>query len=626
MSGRGSIWQRAKTTAVAAALAAAMLSSAPAFAQQPDPYRERARLADLKEIDWSSPGAARYPIKLPQPVAEHVWEHPGSVASVNFSPDARIAVTGSWKEGRAYDVVTGKQLHTFEPKRPSYVIIAAVSPDGQWVFTGSGDGTTRQWDIRTGEMKREWGHWKDVEDLDFSPGGGRYVATTAADRTAKLWDRESGDKILEMPHDATVLPLDFTPDGLKLMTGSMDNFARLWDLRTGQPIHKWQHEGQVGAVEVSPDGKHGLSGSADGTARLFDIATGAELRRWTHDGNVLDVHFSPDGRLAVTAGGGGGAKVWDVANGEPVQTLKHDGIVSFARFTPDGRYVLTGSRDNTAVLWVAETGEKRATFPHGDGVRAVAFSPDGRLALTGSFDKKARLFDLGRYFDLPRTAGYFRARFGQILDYNIAQYIGPPPVQPVIHPQGENERESAYRRRITAETALWVTKQKEYAEKRRTFPVWRRNQILEYAFYSVFGTPLVKDVKHDATDGKVVVVIGSSSAVAGGVDRHLVLEETVPPENAAAMKSVLMAGTPYVRLAFENGALRFASAYVDAGGRAYEGRFVDDKNSFEVLRVEEVPAEKKAPLAAEPPATAEKPAGGKAAPESGQRPSQPLSR
>ena len=575
-------WKDRLSSRIALTALATLIATGSA-AQQVDPYAERSRLLQLKEIVWSEAAASRYPVKLPVPAKEHVWEHLGSVASVNFSPDAQVAVTGSWKEGRAYNVESGELLHTFKPKRPSYVIIAAVAPDGKTSFTGAGDGTIREWDIKSGKMLREWGHWKDVEDLDFSPGGGRYLATTAADRTAKLWDRETGEKIVEMPHNGTVLPLDFTPDGIKLLTGSVDKFARLWDLRTGQAIHEWEHGGEIGAVEVSPDGRYALSGAQDGTARLFDIETGDEVHRWTHESAVYDVHFSPDSKLAVTAAGDNTAKVWRVEDKKLVQTLSHGAIVSYARFTPDGRFVLTGSRDKTAVLWVAETGRKMTTFELGDGVRSLGFSLDGRLALIGSFDKTARVVDLGKYFDMERTASYYRARLAQVLNHNITQYIGPPPTPPVIAPRGDEERESAYRRRITADTGRYRTKLQEYGEKQATFPIWRRNQIVEYTFYSVFGNPIVKDIRHDATDGKTVAIIGSNSAVAGGMERHFVLSEAVPQQNAAAMKSVLAAGTPTIRLTFEDGRLRFADGIIEAGGRIYRGNFVDDIDSFVVF-------------------------------------------
>ena len=590
------MWEREpplKRALTRTAFAVSIISLAwTASAQQLNPFGERTRLTALKEIEWSADAAARYPLKVPQPAPEHVWPHLGSVSSVNFSPDSAIAVTGSWKEGRAYDIQSGKLLHTFLPKRPSYVIISAVAPDGKTVFTGAGDGTTREWNLQTGEMIREWGHWKDVEDLDFSPGSGRYVATSAADRTAKLWDRETGEKIVELPHNGTVLPLDFTPDGVKLMTGSMDKFARLWDLRTGKAIFEWEHGGEVGAVEISPDGRYALSGAQDGTARLYDVESGKEAHRWTHEGAVYDVHFSPDGTLAATAGGDNTAKIWNVEDKKLVQTLAHEGIVSFARFTPDGRYVLTGSRDKTAVLWIAGTGRKLATVSLGDGVRSMAFSPDGRLALLGSFDKTARLIDLGKYFDLERTASYYRARLAQILNYNITQYIGPPPVAPMVEARGENERESEYRRRITAEKGLFQTKLREYEAKRATFPVWRRNQIIEYTFYSVFGAPTIKEARHDPADGRMVVVIGSTSALAGKIDRNLLLTESVPAENVAAMQTVLQEGTPHVRLTFRDGVLRFADGYIEAGGRVYRGSFVDDDDSIEVLRIEK-PADPK---------------------------------
>lgn len=84
----------------------------------------------------------------------------------------------------------------------------------------------------------------------------------------------------------------------------------------------------------------------------------------------------------------------------------------------------------------------------------------------------------------------------------------------------------------------------------------------------------------------MVVVIGSTSALAGKIDRNLLLTETVPAENVAAMQTVLQEGTPHVRLTFRDGVLRFADGYIEAGGRVYRGSFVDDDDSIEVLRIE----------------------------------------
>ena len=251
---------------------------------------------------------------------------------------------------------------------------------------------------------------------------------------------------------------------------------------------------------------------------------------------------------------------------------------------------------------MATTGTKLANIPFGDGVHSLAFSHDGRLALIGSFDKTARLVDLGKYFDLGRIAAYYRARLAQILNYNITQHIGPQPNPPVIAPCGEEERETQYRRRVTAETGGYNAKLEEYAAKQATFPAWRRNQIVEYAFYSVFGEPIVKDVRHDSTDGHTVVVIGSNSALAGGFDRNLLLKDSVLQENADAMKDILKKGVSNIRVSFENGTLTFADGFIKAAGRSYEGEFINDEKSIVVFRAVEETQEVE---------SAEKPAGKK---------------
>ena len=78
--------------------------------------------------------------------------------------------------------------------------------------------------------------------------------------------------------------------------------------------------------------------------------------------------------------------------------------------------------------------------------------------------------DLGKYFNLGRMAAYYRARLAQILNYSITQHIGPPRTPPVIAPCRKEERETQYRRRVTAETEIYNTKLEQYAAKQDTFP------------------------------------------------------------------------------------------------------------------------------------------------------------
>jgi hypothetical protein len=64
----------------------------------------------------------------------------------------------------------------------------AFSPDGGRVVSGSGDGTLRFWDDRTGQPVGGSleGHDKEVASVAFSRDG-RRIASGSADGTVRLW-------------------------------------------------------------------------------------------------------------------------------------------------------------------------------------------------------------------------------------------------------------------------------------------------------------------------------------------------------------------------------------------------------------------------------------------------------
>ncbi len=89
---------------------------------------------------------------------------------------------------------SGESLRTFSGHTSS-VTSVAFSPDGQYVLTGSADGTARLWDASSGESLRTFtGHTAWVSSVAFSPDG-RYVLTGSKDGTARLWDAASGESL-----------------------------------------------------------------------------------------------------------------------------------------------------------------------------------------------------------------------------------------------------------------------------------------------------------------------------------------------------------------------------------------------------------------------------------------------
>jgi hypothetical protein len=307
----------------------------------------------------------------------------------------------------------------------------AISPDGRWLATGSGDHTARLWDLTASDPATSSivlrGHEYDVQAVAFSPDG-RWLATGSGDATARLWDLTASDPavspVVLRGHESGILTVVFGPDGHWLATGSGDHTARLWDLTASDPaaspIVLRGHENSILTVVFSPDGHWLATGSWDHTARLWDLTasdpSASPIVLRGHEDTVYAVVFSPDGHWLATGSGDATARLWDLTasdpSASPIVLRGHEYGVQAIATSPDGHWLATGSGDHTARLWDL-TASDPAVSPvvlhsHENWIEAVAFSLDGRWLATGSWDATVRLWLLwsNELVDLAcRTAG-----------------------------------------------------------------------------------------------------------------------------------------------------------------------------------------------------------------------------
>jgi WD40 repeat protein len=279
--------------------------------------------------------------------------HRGSISSVDFSPDGRLALSGSTDNSlRFWDIASGRELRILRHTDP--VWSAAFSPDGRTVLSvGDGD-NLKLWDVDSGRDLRTFaGHTDSIGSVAFAPDG-RMALSGSDDGTARLWEVASGRQVQVLTgHAWKVLCVAFAPDGRTAVSGSADRSLKLWDIPGGRELHTFRgHTDDVNAIAFAPDGRTVLSGSADRTLRLWDIAERRQLRSVAGAGPVHAVACAPDGRTALSGGGDEKLTLWDIASAREVFAFAgHDGSVRSVAFAPDGRTALSGGGDNTVKLW-----------------------------------------------------------------------------------------------------------------------------------------------------------------------------------------------------------------------------------------------------------------------------------
>ncbi|MGH7192517.1 MAG: protein kinase family protein, partial [Candidatus Saccharimonadales bacterium] len=153
----------------------------------------------------------------------------------------------------------------------------AISRDGRWLVTGSGDQTARLWDLANDDAEPRVlrGHTGAIWAAAFSADG-HWLATAGEDKTALLWSLSEGEPagqaIILTGHSGPINALAFSADGRWLATASNDQSARLWDLSAQQPGESPKvlagHAGDVNTVAFSHDGRWLATAGNDQTARL----------------------------------------------------------------------------------------------------------------------------------------------------------------------------------------------------------------------------------------------------------------------------------------------------------------------------------------------------------------------
>ncbi|MEH1778783.1 MAG: serine/threonine-protein kinase [Nostoc sp.] len=283
----------------------------------------------------------------------------------------------------------------------SMVHAIAISPDGQFIASGSNDKTIKLWQVATGKLVRQLGRWSSshssmVHSVAFSPISASFSYQGDSGKSTGVADMNRGI----------------------LASGSWDNTIKLWDVNTGKEIRTLTgHANWVNSVAFSPDGKFLASGSADCTIKLWQVGTGIEIQTLTgHSDAVSSVAYCPrtpatnsqDRQLVASGSNDYTIKLWQGYTPRNIYTLTgHSFFVNCITFSKDGEIIASGSGDNTIKLWHVNTGrEIRTLIGHSDSVWSVAFSQDGQFLASGSWDNTIKLWHIHSGREISTLIGH----------------------------------------------------------------------------------------------------------------------------------------------------------------------------------------------------------------------------
>jgi WD40 repeat protein len=290
--------------------------------------------------------------------------HKDEAWSLAFTTDGKILASGSDDTEpdptiKLWDPTDGRLLAAWSGGVGTTASLD-FSPDGRLLVSGHLETAqnVRIWDPKSGRLLATLdGHTDRVRATVFAPDG-RTLASAGSDRTVRLWDvaRRRPTAVLT-GHDNTVNALAFSPDGRLLASAGDDGDVRLWEpepppggARSSRILH-----GRAGflALSFSPDGRLLAASDKQGDVTCWDVAS-EKLVRVIHVGGeeLRSLVFSPDGNTLAVAGASGIIHLWDVMTGQELLILEgHKRQVNGLAFAPDGSTLASCSHDGEVRLW-----------------------------------------------------------------------------------------------------------------------------------------------------------------------------------------------------------------------------------------------------------------------------------
>jgi WD40 repeat protein len=255
-------------------------------------------------------------IDLPDKNPIEIFCNGNWIWSVAFSPDNRFLAGGGGDNlFHLWMAEDGTSIWSSKGHKDK---IFSLAFSKKIVATGSNNHTICLWDIYTGELiKILEGHEDRVWSVSFSREG-EFLASGSYDGSAKVWNVETGKcfQTLNMYGDSKgrwVLATAFNPENTSLATAGDGDHIFIWEVKSGKCLFtlKAESTSKIWSLAFSHDGKLIAGGCNDGKVRIWNLET-KECINWydvstsqpsslafTNDGNIVTRAIVDDSEVVV---------------------------------------------------------------------------------------------------------------------------------------------------------------------------------------------------------------------------------------------------------------------------------------------------------------------------------------
>nr|XP_034918553.1 target of rapamycin complex subunit LST8 isoform X1 [Populus alba] len=259
------------------------------------------------------------------------------VNRLEITPDKRYLAAAGNPHIKLFDVNSNSPHPVMSyDSHTANVMAVGFQCDGNWMYSGSEDGTVKIWDLRAPGCQREYESRAAVNTVVLHPNQTELISGDQ-NGNIRVWDLTANSCSCELvPEvDTAVRSLTVMWDGSLVVAANNHGTCYVWRLLRGnqtmtnfEPLHKLQaHNKYILKCLLSPEfcdpHRYLATASADHTVKIWNV-DGFTLEKTLigHQRWVWDCVFSVDGAYLITASSDATARLWSMSSGEDIRVYQ----------------------------------------------------------------------------------------------------------------------------------------------------------------------------------------------------------------------------------------------------------------------------------------------------------------